>query len=180
MTSMMIPRWLLVVPLLATILPLTACSEVKDQLGLTRRTPDEFAVISRAPLQIPPQLDGQLPLPQPGMQRPQEVSPGDAAQAALLSERVLTTDSQSSAENALLQRAGAADANPNIRALVNKETAEGTKDTRPVVKRILSIVDTKDQGAASVLDARGELQRLKDNKQTGQPVTQGNTPTLDD
>lgn len=177
----MTSRWLLVLPLLATILPLTACSEVKDQLGLTRRTPDEFAVISRAPLEIPPELNGQLPVPQPGMQRPQEISPGDAAQAALLSERVPTTDTQSSAENVLLQKAGAADANPNIRAIVNKEAVENTKDNRPVVKRIFSIVDTnKDQGPATVLDAKGEHQRLKDNKQTGQPVTQGDSPTLDD
>lgn len=176
----MTSRWLLVLPLVATILPLTACSEVKDQLGLTRRTPDEFAVISRAPLQIPPELNGQLPVPQPGMQRPQEISPSDAAQAAILSERVPTTDAQSSAENILLQRAGATEANPNIRALVNKEAVESTKDQRPVVKRILSIVDSKDQGPATVLDAKGEHQRLKDNKQTGQPVTQGDTPTLDD
>ena len=176
----MTSRWLLALPLLATILPLTACSEVKDQLGLTRRTPDEFAVISRAPLEIPPELNGQLPVPQPGMQRPQEISPADAAQAALLSERVPTTDTQSSAENALLQKTGATDANPNIRAIVNKEAVENTKDKRPVVKRIFSIVDNKDQGPATVLDAPGELQRLKANKQTGQPVTQGDSPTLDD
>lgn len=176
----MTSRWLLVLPLLATVLPLTACSEVKDQLGLTRRTPDEFAVISRAPLEIPPELNGQLPVPQPGMQRPQEISPGDAAQAALLSERVPTSDTQSSAENTLLQKAGASQATPDIRSIVNRESVENTKDQRPVVKRILSIVDSKDAGPAAVLDAPGEMQRLKTNKQTGQPVTQGDTPTLDD
>ena len=85
----------------------------------------------------------------------------------------------STAENVLLQRAGAAQSDPNIRSVVNKEAVEDTKDNRPVVKRILSIGKKGDE-PATIVDAPGELERLKANKQSGKTVTQGDTPTLDD
>lgn len=174
-------RWLLALSLLTTALPLTACSGVKEQLGLTRRMPDEFAVVTRAPLEIPPDINqGALPVPQPGAYRPQEIQPGDAAQAAILSAPVPNAQSESTAESSLLQKAGAGQSNPNIRAIVNKESADGVEDNRPVVKKLLGKIDPKDKGAAAIVNAPAELQRLKNNKQSGQPVTQGDTPTIDD
>lgn len=173
-------RSLLLILLAATAVPLAGCSTVKDELGLTRRTPDEFAVVTRAPLEIPPSLSGPLPRPQPGAQRPQEISPGMSAQAAILSQPVPTADSQSGAEAALLQRAGATGTDPNIRAVVNKESAEGAEDNRPVVKKILNLGNKKDDGPASIVDAPAEIQRIQSNKKAGQPLTYGDTPTLDD
>ena len=163
------------------LLALTACEATKENLGLTRRAPDEFAVMTRAPLQMPPPGETTaLPPPQPGMERPQEVSPVQSAQTAILGQPAAASDGASSAaENSLLQKAGATEANPRIRSIVNKEAAEDTKDNRPVVKRILNI-GKKSEDPATIVDAPAELQRLKTNRQSGQSVTQGETPTLDD
>ncbi len=38
----------------AVIMALSACSGVKKQLGLTKQSPDEFKVVARAPLSLPP------------------------------------------------------------------------------------------------------------------------------
>ena len=172
-------RFALILPLAATALSMTACSQVKDTLGLNRRSPDDFAVMTRAPLEMPPSMTT-LPTPQPGMPRPQEMSPVTSAQTAILGQSATSSDLESRAETSLLQKAGAMEASPNIRAVVNKESAEGAEDNRPVAKKLLGLVNKSEDDPASVVDAPGELQRLKTNQQAGQPVTQGETPSYDD
>ena len=49
---------------------LAGCQNTKEMLGLTKRSPDEFQVVSRAPLSMPP--DYSLRPPTPGAPRPQE------------------------------------------------------------------------------------------------------------
>jgi hypothetical protein len=60
---------------------LSGCSGFKRDLGIERAAPDEFAVESRAPLTIPPDFD--LRPPQPGAQRPQEVTAAERARKAI-------------------------------------------------------------------------------------------------
>lgn len=36
------------------VLALSACAGVKDKMGLAKQSPDEFMVMSRAPLSLPP------------------------------------------------------------------------------------------------------------------------------
>ena len=70
---------------LAATLPLAlaACEGVKQELGLTKQPPDEFAVVaSKAPLVVPP--DFTLRPPRPGAPRPQEPQPAEAAKNALM------------------------------------------------------------------------------------------------
>lgn len=56
----------------AGALLLQGCTDLKRSIGLEKTSPDEFAVESRAPLEMPPDFD--LRPPQPGAQRPQEKS----------------------------------------------------------------------------------------------------------
>jgi hypothetical protein len=60
---------------------LGGCSGIRDSLGIGKHPPDEFQVVSRAPLSMPP--DFNLRPPQPGVPRPQEGTPRDQAQSAL-------------------------------------------------------------------------------------------------
>jgi len=60
-----------------SLLVLPGCSDLRLALGMDRAGPDEFAVESRAPLLIPP--DFTLRPPQPGAQRPQEVTAAERA-----------------------------------------------------------------------------------------------------
>src|SRR5215469_6201004 len=56
----------------AGALLISACTDLKKAIGLEKTSPDEFAVESRAPLEMPPDFD--LRPPQPGASRPQEKS----------------------------------------------------------------------------------------------------------
>ena len=62
---------------ISLILALSACEGVREQFGMTKQSPDEFRVVARAPLSLPP--DFTLRPPEPGLARPQE---GTATQQA--------------------------------------------------------------------------------------------------
>jgi hypothetical protein len=86
-------------------------------LGGGKNAPDEFAVTTKAPLVVPP--DYALRPPRPGESRPQELSPSERAQQVLLGDQ--SAEPPTSGEQALLQKAGALTADPNIRNLLNAE-----------------------------------------------------------
>lgn len=64
---------------------LAGCGEdMRKSFGLGKNAPDEFQVVRRAPLSLPP--DFQLRPPQPGAVRPQEGSATDQAKKAVLDQ----------------------------------------------------------------------------------------------
>lgn len=168
----------------AVALSLTACggSSLKDSLGYGKSAPDEFAVITKAPLVIPP--DFSLRPPQPGVMRPQEAGfePSLVAQQALNGEPssgsvAVSPVGESMGEQILLEKTGGAEANPAIRSVVNNET-------RTLVERDKTFTDEvlfwrkKTPSDAVTVDAAGERSRLEQNAAEGKPVTVGDTPTV--
>lgn len=69
--------------MVAALLQLGGCARgtVQDALGLSKRAPDEFAVVRRAPLIVPPDYD--LRPPDPGAPRPMVGRTADQARTAL-------------------------------------------------------------------------------------------------
>jgi hypothetical protein len=96
---------------------LTACQSTRKSLGMTKVTPDEFRVVTKAPLVVPP--DYALRPPAPGMPRPQELQPESAARNALLGAREAETRTEG--EKLLAAKAGADKADPLIRYVVDDE-----------------------------------------------------------
>ena len=95
---------------------LSACSSVKEDLGLGRSPPDEFAVVDRPPLAMPP--DYGLRPPEPGAPRPQEVDSAMRANDTLFGaedKKQEPAGHMSAAEKALLEQAGANKASSDIR-----------------------------------------------------------------
>lgn len=174
------------VALLALLPFLSGCSggaeSVRDKLGLTRESPDEFAVVRRAPLEIPPGLTAaSLPPPRPGAQRPQEATPSEEARAALVGgDGKIFAQESSDSENVLLQKANAGDSDPAIRRTVDQETAEIKERTQPVVQKLTGLVKDQENTSATVVDAKAEFERLKKNAAEGKPATEGETPYLDE
>ena len=166
---------------LCVAVSLAGCDSVKRNLGLERRTPDEFSVLQRAPLEIPNDLSV-LPTPRPGTPRPQDVSANDLAKQAILGEQArpdaVSANAPSVAEAALLNQTGAAAASPAIRSQITREKDEYVDDNRPVVKRLLSV--GSDTPPSSVVDAKAEYKRIQDAKKEGRPVTEGETPSIDE
>lgn len=162
---------------LVAMLALAGCSSTKEKLGLTKKSPDEFAVVKRAPLSMPPNYS--LRPPRPGAPRPQEQSPEQEARQTLFGQEGAPYETQASGDDAaFLNRAGAVNADPGIRGKVDSETAILDEKEKPVVKRILGM-DGPEQAPATVVNAKEEAARLKSNKEKGKPVTEGETPSVE-
>lgn len=158
-------------------LGLGACSTAKDQLGLTKQTPDEFMVVKNAPLSMPP--DYSLRPPQPGAPRPQERAAAQAAKVTVFGEETVAgaQAAPTNAEAILLQKSGSTNANPNIRNVVDAESEDVASENQTVANKLLGWGN--DEPGASVVNATEEAQRLKQNAAEGRPVTDGETPTID-
>ncbi|HWF00352.1 MAG TPA: DUF3035 domain-containing protein [Caulobacteraceae bacterium] len=96
---------------------LGGCQSASHALGLAKVTPDEFRVVSKAPLVLPP--DYALRPPSPGEPRPQELEPQSAARAALLGQR--QSEVRSDGEKILVAKAGGDKADPLIRYVVDDQ-----------------------------------------------------------
>lgn len=154
---------------------LIGCSETKDMLGLGRVTPDEFMVVDRAPLVLPP--DYNLRPPQPGAARPQEQTPTKQAEATLFDSALASNSALSTLDQKMLQQAGAAQAEPNIRKTIDRESADGVADSRHLVDDLLWWRQKDDSGA--VVDAAKEAERLKNVRGEGKAANSGATPVIE-
>ncbi|MBO6835567.1 MAG: DUF3035 domain-containing protein [Alphaproteobacteria bacterium] len=162
-----------------------ACSaDTGKILGLEKTTPDEFAVVSRAPLSLPP--DYGLRPPDPNGQRYQDLKPQLDAQRAVFGDeavqRRLDTEAQlrragvSQGEMSLLDRTGAIEASPEIRLVVDEETAALAAEQDSFVNDLVFWRDSEKAG--DVIDANEETRRLQGNAALGVPVTEGQTPII--
>jgi hypothetical protein len=99
-------------------LALCGCETIRSAAGLEKMPPDEFAVLTKAPLVVPP--DYNLKPPRPGAAPTNQSKPTDTAQAALYGNDPATIASNipgnsSQGEKLLLAYAGVANADPEIR-----------------------------------------------------------------
>ncbi len=110
-------RTIAVLTLTTSMLALGACSSVRQGIGLSKITPDEFLTVSTAPLTVPPEYG--LRPPAPGQPRPQELAPESAARQILLGQRQAVT--RSAGEQQLVAQAGGDRADPLARYVVDDE-----------------------------------------------------------
>jgi hypothetical protein len=94
-----------------SLLALAGCARgtVQEALGMGKRSPDEFSVVQRAPLIIPP--DFNLRPPEPGAPRPQTGTTADQAQRTLFGQSS-TPATNSVAAGAELDQTGSTAAEP--------------------------------------------------------------------
>lgn len=147
------------VALLATAaMTLSACgSGTKEMLGLTKKAPDEFAVVPRAPLSMPPNFN--LRPPQPGEPRPQEEAPSVAARKELFGSQAGAGVASGSGalgedegETLLLARVGADKADPNIRRVIEEESSALAQRDDSFIDDLIFWHDKEPAG--TVVDAR--------------------------
>ncbi len=159
----------------ATALLLSACgdSSVKETLGIDQRAPDEFRVVSRPPLSVPPQFD----LRAPGIgERDTDSQTRDKAQSIVLSgdKKKTTTDSKSSADQLFLQKAGAGAADPTIKQQLTEQKIQQQLDKEE--KNWWDGVSINPENKEPIVKAEEEKERIKKNKEGGKPVTEGDVP----
>lgn len=146
-----------------------ACTATQEQFDFSKKAPDEFAVITRAPLEIPETLE--LPTPRPGMKRPQESTPEDQAKETLFGQpgSQTTNTKISSGEAILLEKTGANAVNPNIRDLVDEETEEAVKENTSTFNKILGRAGKKIDTPAQVIDPVKERERIMQTQTSSTP-----------
>lgn len=188
----MIPRFHIAgVIALAVSVALGGCSSTRQALGLEKSAPDEFAVLTRAPLSVPPEFG--LRPPTPGAPRPQELAASEQVRQRLLqsggqepmtikqreaynAERRAQTAQLSGGEKALAAELGADSADPAIRQVVDAESSQRTGSSPYLIDYILFWREPRRTGQE--VDPVQERQRLQQNTALGRPVTEGPTPTI--
>lgn len=182
----------------AAMLALGGCSNsTKKKLGLGRHSPDEFTVVKRAPLSMPPVYN--LRPPQPGVRRPQQTPTteqakqavfgnGDTAQQQNAVQQAFSTagagaaaeqGAVTEAEAAFLSSIGVAKADPNIRDVLVREQGAYTVSDENLADKIMFWRDRDNLPPASVVDADKEAERLKENKETGKDINEGDVPVIE-
>jgi len=170
---------------------ISGCGDVADTLGLGRNPPDEFAVVDRPPLALPPDYD--LRPPRPGAPRPQEAHTSRQASVMLFGPRAAlnsTTDpnafksdpsypgeTRGGVEKALLESAGADRADPGIREIIDREASQKITSSRHLVDELLWW--RKKEPPATTVDAAAEAERIKEAKNNGEPLNKGATPVIE-
>ena len=130
---MSLNRVFLAAALACTAAGASGCGGLSRSLGVSKTTPDEFRVVTKAPLVVPP--DFALRPPVPGEPRPQELAPESAARNALLGQRGAIT--RSPGENLLASKAGATQADPLIRYVVDDEFGDLAHKEKGWADRVL-------------------------------------------
>jgi len=166
----------------AIALGLAACEQLRSATGQVKNPPDEFRVVSRAPLSMPP--DFTLRPPRPGAVRPQEGPTSVQARAALtgaagqgLGQTPMADRALSTGENALLRQAGAEGIDPTIREVINRESDVLAEQDRSFTDRLVFWREPDPPGV--VVDAERESRRLREASGLGRPVNDGPVPTIE-
>lgn len=137
----------------------SGCAGFSRAIGATKVAPDEFRVVTAAPLTLPP--DYNLRPPRPGEPRPQELEPGAEARAALFGAEVGAAASPG--ERALVSAAGAEAADINIRDTIDFESQGVVRRNEGFVDRLLAFGGSA-APATAPLNPEEEARRLEDEE----------------
>ena len=155
------------------------CEGTREAMGIGKQSPDEFAVVTRAPLTMPP--DYGLRPPRPGAKRPQEKTVTETARERLVGRGGSKTvrrnsDDSSTLEAVLLSKAGATNPDSEIRRTINKESSILAMEDNSFADRL--IFWQKRMSRAARIDAAAEKKRLKENAALGDAPTKGRSPRI--
>ncbi len=154
---------------------LSGCSGAKRAFGMQKVAPDEFTVVTKPPLVMPP--DYSLRPPQPGAPNPAQIEPGNNAETALFGREGLSDNAMgyTGGEASLLDTTGGSKASPNIRQVLNAETASLIDKDKSIADKILFWQEPVEE-PADVIDAAKEAERLKGGKTAKKPAEAAKAP----
>lgn len=155
---------------------LAACSlqEARQTLGIEKQSPDEYLVVERAPLSLPPNFD--LRPPTPGTAQAQYVDLREQAERILLGLDDGPAADRSEGEIALLAGAGALNTDARIRQTIDRENGAYIVEDDGFVDDLMFWQG--DAGSSLIIDPVAEAERLRENASAGLPVTYGDPPTI--
>jgi hypothetical protein len=162
--------------LAVVVISLAGCSAFREAAGIGKAAPDEFAVVTKAPLVIPP--DYSLRPPRPGAAPTNQASPTGAAQAALFSDDPNAVQDSlgggySAEEKDILATSGAATSDHSIRQQLASDAKSMEAADQSFTDEVLFGGSSPDKGRAVNADA--EKQRIDAAKSAGDTTPGGGT-----
>lgn len=161
---------------LAAAVALSGCDGARKALTQTKAAPDEFSVYTRAPLTLPRDY-GLRPPSEAEAQARKNEDPQAIAKRVMLGNRgaeVAPIQAATPGTTALLARAGAQLAKPDIRQIVNRETSAFAEEDQNFMEALMF-----DPNPGVVVNPKEELQRIQENQALGNPVNEGETPIIE-
>ena len=154
---------------LAGLMALSACSDFRQAIGTEKSVPDEFEVVIRPPLSLPPNFTDR---PKAGEDEAQIVTAQSISatnQASILFE---SSDREISGYEEIFDFSSVPS---NIRELVDEETAGIRFERRLPIQIVFGGL----VNVGPVLDQMAEDQRLRKNRLEGKSPLEGGTPAID-
>jgi hypothetical protein len=166
MQSVIRSRKILFLALMAGV-SLSACQSVREAAGIAKEPPDEFAVVTKGSLIIPP--DYNLRPPKSGAAPLNQSSPTDTAQSTLFgsdpnSIAATITGNYSPGEKLLLANANAANADNSIRQQIASDDSQLEGADQSFTDQVLF---RGGSGKDSGVDADAEVKRIIQSKEAG-------------
>jgi len=163
--------------LIVTLAGCGGSSGVRDALGIKTKAPDEFMVISRPSLTVPPSFALDKPDSGDTVQRIKSVISKEARES-LIGKDMATKSPASGSELSLLSKAGTVTADGDIREIINKEYNESLVEKIEKDESFLSSLNPFTSDSESVLDADAEKERLRNNKKEDKSILEGESEAL--
>ena len=152
------------------------CGGPGNTIGFGRTPPDEFAVVRKPPLTLPP--DYSLRPPEPGALGLQEEPISVQAQKEVFGTvNDPKIDSNSAGEYALLREADALNVNPDMKKLIDEEFTIYAQESESFFEELLFWQD-KNELEDEIINPSLESQRLRENSALGLPPNSGNMPVV--
>jgi hypothetical protein len=174
---------LLVAALGVATLPLAGCDSFNRAIGKTRVIPDEFQVVSNAPLAIPP--DYALRPPRVG-NGPEQANPTDQARETVFragdtsaGQVPAPSATMSVGEQDLLRQAGANSAPSDIRQTVDADPTDGVPFDRGLVDKLLFWSGPTTPPSNDTLNPGEEQSRIRVAQSVAKPGSSAAPPPAD-
>ena len=155
--------------LAAGAVALTGCDSLRNAAGMGKDQPDEFAVVTKAPLVLPP--DYNLRPPRDGAPPTNQIDPTTSAQTALFDSQDPATAAKmipgdySESEKQVLASAGAVNPDHGIRQLIATDDRSAEASNDDFTKKVLFWQGEKTPGTN--VDAESEARRIDAQKNGG-------------
>jgi hypothetical protein len=148
---------------IGAVLSLVGCDTIRSAVGNGKEAPDEFAVLTKAPLIIPP--DYNLRPPKPGAAPENQIEPTQDAQQSLFgADRVAVANAMpgnmSQGEKLLLASAGAQNADPAIRQNLASDSHKSIQASSDSFTNSVLFWQKPSAATDPALDSDAEAKRL--------------------
>jgi hypothetical protein len=144
---------------------LGSCSDVRDRLGIDPEVPDEFTVLERAPLYIPPNFPLRPPLNEGDASATPALSASDEAKRVLTGGHdVPRVAKRTKGQEVLLEKAGSSDA--DIRKSIDDDISVQTQTSKKVLNNLLSPAGARADQSLDPVEEKKRLEKVKESSST--------------